>query len=608
MADRTTLSRHSSPAVRFTSTPRSLKMERMTMTPRTQDGKFSTLNNTAASFTPLLTPNHGGNVVLLSPSRTITETLNSLATSTAKELEQVWDEVGYSPEERASQLSDLLLKFRDLCESKIAEEKGVAETFRQTIHESKEEIERLVSCLKTDYDPELLNRREGRTLTDELDSLDGVLEGLRAKAQIAREDLKECQDFLIETYDALGLELEPTWRDIESDLTNARREAFHLKRSEMKEELATRTAAVIQLVRDCQHLMNILHIDTENGTEIDRRIAGSLVRSKDDSFIMASRHRTDTCIGISSTALEELTQRMAELHSEKRRRQNRLHELGADISMLWEKLDISEEEQSAFTRSVQGLSLDTLQKGENELKRLNEIKSQMLGKLIVKVREEIKELWHETNADPSYCDSFEPMKVESEELFDDDLLEKHEIHKHILENRLEEMKPILRLIERREAVIKERMEYEHLQQDPERLKQRGAALTRQLMEEEKMAKRIKRDLPRLTEILVGKLSEWKDKHGEQFKYAGQHYLEIMEEQDREWENYKEQKHQRMLVKKQEEKALGEPRFRKTKGPSRQPLSDAQDKGNTGNSQRGKARDPVKQSSRTIGQQSASTKF
>lgn len=602
------ITRHSSPAVRFTSTPISRGLERSTLSPRTLEKK-SILNNTAASFTPLLTPNRGGNVVLLSPSRTITETLNTLATSTAKELEQVWDEVGYSPEDRASQLSDLLMKFHDLCETKIAEEQGVAETFRQTIRDSKKEIEALSKALKVEFDSQILEGRSGNTLNDELENLDGVLEGLRAKAQVAREDLKECRDFLIEAYDALGIELEPQWRDIEGDLTSARREAFHEKRSEMKEELATRTAAVIQLVRDCQHLMNELRIDSENGSDVDRRIAGSLIRSKDDSFIMASRHRSESCVGISSTALGEVTQRVTELHAEKRRRKNRLQEMGTDIAMLWEKLQISEEEQIAFTDSVQGLGLDTVEKGEAELKRLNEMKSQMIGKLIMDARATIKDLWRQTNADATYCNSFEPMKVDSEDLFDDELLDKHEFYIGVLQDRLEEMKPILRLIERREGIIKERMEYELLQEDPERLKQRGAALTRQLMEEEKMAKRIKRELPRLTETLVGKLSEWKDKHAEHFKYSGRVYLDIMDEQDQEWNEYKEQKHQRMLIKKQEEKTMGELRFGgKKKMKSRQPLSDAaQDKENTAQPRQGLMREPLKRSNRTLTQKTESTK-
>ena len=597
------LPRHSSPAVRFTSTPSSAKIQRATMSPRLHEGR-PTLNTTS-SFTPLLTPNRGGNVVLLSPSRTITETLNDLATSTAKELEKVWDDIGYSPEERAAQLAELLVKFRDVCETTIGEERGVAVTIRQTISENKAEIESLAAALKEDFNADILNEQTGQPLMDTLEGFSTILHELRAKAESARDELKECQDFLIEAYEALGLELEPVWRDIKSDLTVARRAAYHEKRSEMKEALATRTSEVILLVKECKRLMHDLHIDPENGTELDRQIAGSLVRSKDDSFIMASRHRSENCVGISSAALEELKVRNNELVTEKRRRQARLQELGADIYALWEKLDISTEEQEAFTKNVKGLSLETLQKGEDELKRLHQIKAQMLGKLIGDVRGEIQELWEQTNSDPIYRDSFEPMKVHDEELFDDDLLEKHENYKRVLENRLEEMKPILRLVEQRESIIKERMEYEYLQKDPGRLQQRGAALTRQLMEEEKMAKRIKRDLPRLSDILVGKLSEWKEKHGEHFKYSGQAYLDIMDQQEQEWNDYKEQKHQRMLVKKQEEKGLGDKRFAGKK-KVRQPLSDAQDRGNAVIRQRGKSRDPVKH--RTMGAKTISTKF
>ena len=95
-------------------------------------------------MTPGFTPRGSqAGMVLLSPGRTITESLNALASSTAQQLEEIWDEVGYTPQERASQLSDLMIKFRDQCEQKISEEQTVAETFRQTIAESKEELKAL---------------------------------------------------------------------------------------------------------------------------------------------------------------------------------------------------------------------------------------------------------------------------------------------------------------------------------------------------------------------------------------------------------------------------------------------------------------------------------
>jgi protein regulator of cytokinesis 1 len=502
-------------------------------------------------------------MVLLSPSRTITETLTTLAASTAHQLEETWDEVGYSPEDRASQLSDLLVKFRDLCEHKIAEEKGVAETFRQTIAEAKEEIETTASALKMSIDPQILQEQPGMTLTDRLSSLESTLDELRSTAIAAKEDLKVCQDFLIESHEALGIEMEITWRDIDSDLTALRRDEFHRKKAEMKEELSTRTSAVIQLLRDCQHLHNDLRIDAgTSDSEIDRQIAGSLVRSKDGSFIMASKFKSEACTGISSCALEDLTKRVTELHGEKRRRKSHLQEMGAQIAVLWEKLRVPEEEQVAFTESVQGLGMDTIEKGENELKRLHALKSKMLDKLIEEARQNIFSLWEQINATPEQRRTFEPFYIRDRNSHNDDLLEKYEDYVATLESRLEQMKPILRIIERRELILKERAEYEELQKDPERLKQRGASMTHQLMEEEKMARRIKRDLPRLTELLTEKLHEWKENNDEDFQYHGEVYLAVMDRQEEQWNQYKAEEMHRKLKKKQEEKTFGENQFAK----------------------------------------------
>jgi len=519
---------------------------------------------------PVLTPARDQSMILLSPSRTIGESLTQLASSTALQLEEVWDEVGYNPEERASQLSDLLVKFRDLCDTKIAEERGVAETFRQTIADAKIELERTGKALKTIVDPRLLKEGSNMTLTDELDTLEAALEGLRAAALAARADLQETRNQLIEAHDALGLEMDPKYRDIESDLTSERREIFHRKLDEMKDELKTRTSAVIQLIRDCQHLMRELRIDVneKGATDVDKRISGSLVRSKDGNFMMTSKFQTDSCTGISAKALDELTSRVTELSAEKRLRRTKLEEMGFEISTLWEKLSVPEEEQRAFTNSVVGLSQETIEKGEAELKRLYELKSVMLGTLVLEARDMIKALWEETNATEEQKKTFEPIHVKNEELFNDELLEQHEDYVSILQERLEQMKPLLRLIERRQEIIMERQEYEELQKDSERLKQRGAALTKQLMREEKMAKRIKRELPKLTAMLDEKLKEWRREHGENFQVHGESYLEVMQRQDAEWQSYKENEQYLKLQKKQEERAQVEKTFNHSKSAFR----------------------------------------
>eukprot|EP00536_Pseudo-nitzschia_multiseries_P006394 jgi/Psemu1/239361/estExt_Genewise1.C_1340091 len=522
-------------------------------------------------------------LVLLSPSRTITETLNALASSTAQQLEEIWDEVGYTPQERASQLSDLLENFRSQCENKITEEQTVAETFRHTIADSKAEIKAISDSLRQTLDPRLLRDNDGEmTLTDELANLEATLDGLRMDANEARQDLQRCQEYLIESHSALGRKLEDCWSDIEADLTIERREEFHEKVEEMKQETATRTAAVIQLLRDCQHLMNDIGINgqSENASDLDRRISGSLVRSKDSSFMMVSKFETETCTGISAKALEALTSRASELSREKRRRKGLLQDMGGQIAILWEQLSIPLEEQQAFTNSVKGLGMDTIEKGSAELERLKTLKNGMLGKLIQEARDSIQQLWKETNGTYEQRKSFEPFNVRDEDLFDDELLDEHESYIVLLQDRLEKMKPINRIIERREDILQERMEYEELQKDSDRLKQRGAAMAKQLMEEEKMARRIKKELPRLTKMLQEKLREWKESHSEDFQYQGQIYFDVMKRQDEEWAEYKKNEVQMKLRKKQdhqiheENRLLGKMNPVGRKKPNTRPLGDS----------------------------------
>lgn len=531
----------------------------------------------------------------LTPSRTITESLTAMVSTTAHQLDEIWDEVGYSSEDRTSQLSDLMVKFRDLCEAKLAEEQGVAETFRHTISETKAEIVSTSNALQIPIDERLFDSSHNgkqTTLTDELAILEATLEGLREAAAVATRDLEESRDFLVDAHEMLGLPLDDEWKEITNDLTVDRRKRAQQKVEEMKEEIATRSSAVIQLLRDCQHLMKELRMEAaDSSSKLDRQIAGSLERKENGSYAMVSNFASDTCTGISASALEDLTGRVAALNTEKRRRTAKLEEMGAKIMTLWEKLRVSEEEQRAFSESIQGLGLDTIEQGEAELRRLQTLKTEMLGKLVLESREAIVCLWNDMNASEEYRASFEAFDVDDESEFTEELLEAHEKYVDHLKAQLEEMKPILRIIERRDVILRERKEYQELQKDSDRLKQRGAALTKQLMEEEKMARRIKRELPKLTALLEEKLQEWKENHGEEFQLHGQGYSEIMERQEEEWANYKNSL-SLQKKKKQEEKSFSENRFapltRKTS--SSRPFGDASSRENSRSSSRARGRE------------------
>jgi protein regulator of cytokinesis 1 len=323
----------------------------------------------------------------------------------------------------------------------------------------------------------------------------------------------------------------------------------------METIVSTRTSAVIQLIRDSQELIDALRINPDENL-LDRKIMQSLIKDENDGSIkIVSKIETDDCTGISAGTLQALTDRVRELHSEKRRRKSKLTEMGATIGELWEKLHVPKEEQNAFAQSIDGLGLDTLEKGEKEIARLYSLKEVMMSRLIVEARKKIENLWEQTNATDEQKVAFRGMHVHDESQLNDELLSQHEAYIESLENKLEQMRPLLEVIEKREAIIQERMLYEDFLKDPTRLQQRGAALTRQLMKEEKMSRRIKKDLPKYTDHLSKKLKEWTDTHGEAFYYKGQDYLSLMENQEVEWQEYKENQAQLKRQKKQQEKSF-----------------------------------------------------
>jgi len=571
-------------------------------------------------------------MMLVPPSQTITASLQQLAASTATHLETVWDEVGYSPDERAAQLSDLLAKFRQVCDDKVAEERGVAQTFRKEIDAAREEIVHLSQALRVDIDPELWDavqkarrREEGgekqkkkekkdqeeekdnddndddnedeenndnfnednsstmdspnspyyrpstaanlnvisTTLTDELASLEVTLDDLRSSATAATNDLAECRSKLQLAHTALGTDLEDEWKDIATDLTDNRRLAFHQRVAEMDQEVQLRTQTIVGLLKDCQHLIRELRVEADGSSgqfgprdrsNLDRQIMGSLARDPvSDDIVMTSTEESDDCTGIGSRALEELTERVAELNGEKRRRKARLGEMGAEIATLWEKLHVPEEDQRTFAESVKGLGMDTIRKGEIELGRLLELKAAMMGRLIDEARDEIERLWVETSATELQRSSFRSFGIADENRYSDELLAEHDAYIQHLQRRYEQMQPILKVIIKREEIIQERMEYEELQKDPTRLQQRGSALTKQLMKEEKIARRIKKDLPKATDYLERKLREWRKTHDEPFLYHGDVYLDVMQRQHDEWNSYKENEMALKLQKRQEQK-------------------------------------------------------
>ena len=565
--------------------------------PRTPTWKIAT-PLTARSKTSTANNNNHHSIAVHSPSKMENAILQILS-KTRSQLDSLWDIIGVQPEERSVQLSDLISSIETMCQDKIGEEEALVDQFRKEIQDMTNEYE--VACRALGMEQEVKLRRdpsssrsEAMSLQCEYESVAGRLEIVREAVGVAREEMAGCQKRIFEAYRALNGELIEDeleeWRDLDTDLTEERREEFHAKAVELENDVKERIRAVVKLTFDCQNMIRELEIGTHDnafGEEVleycedDEKIMSGLQsaveendmhspqehrgkRRSHEMYTVTSLFESDTCMGISSSALERLTRRHAELCGERTRRRAILGELGTAIRDLWVMLRVSAEDQSAFTNTVRGLSMETIRKGKRELERLQELKAVMNGKLIKEERKKIEDLWKLTSASEAEKASFdEYFHIYDEDKFTDELLTSHQEYTAELNEKLDKMRPILDLIKKREDCVSDRFQLEELQKDPERLKGRHAF--KQLKEEEKMTKRVNQ-LPRLTNELEKILQKWYQENKpssteEQetnptlghFLYNGTPYLETMHTQEHDWKMHKELEEQERHRKRDEER-------------------------------------------------------
>lgn len=115
------------------------------------------------------------------------------------------------------------------------------------------------------------------------------------------------------------------------------------------------------------------------------------------------------------------------------------------------------------------------------------------------------------------------------DVYSDALLSAHEAEISRLQTLVNQRRPILTLIARHESILADRADLEASSQDASRLTTRGQKGERRdpgkLLREEKMRKRIAKELPKLEKELHNLLEEWEHEYGRDFLVRGERYLD-----------------------------------------------------------------------------------
>jgi len=248
-----------------------------------------------------------------------------------------------------------------------------------------------------------------------------------------------------------------------------------------------------------------------------------------DSHIVQFGQESPEQLGLHQEDLKRLASRRDKLVSEKQQRERKLKELKANVEGLWDRLSVEESERKQFLAANRGCGLRQINEFEDELSRLNELKRQNLHLFVEDARFKLQELWDGLYFSEEEMLDFAPAFSHE---YTDALLSAHEQEIARLEALREQRAPILAAVDRHRSLIKEREDLAQSSQDASRLLAKGQKGEKRdpgkLLREEKMRKRITKELPKVEADLRKTLESWEDEYGRPFCVHGQRYLDELE--------------------------------------------------------------------------------
>lgn len=231
-------------------------------------------------------------------------------------------------------------------------------------------------------------------------------------------------------------------------------------------------------------------------------------------------------LGLHQQDIRRLEGRRDKLFEDKRGRERRLNELKSTVEGLWDRLSVADADRRRFLASNRGCGIRQINEFEAELDRLNELKRQNLHLFVEDARYKLQELWDSLYFSEEEMLEFTPA---FSDVYSDALLSAHEGEIARLEALKEQRAPTLQLIDKHRSLIKDREDLAASSQDASRLLAKPTKGEKRdptrLLREEKMRKRIAKDLPKVELELKKALERWEDEYGRPFLVQGTRYLD-----------------------------------------------------------------------------------
>ncbi|KAF6231828.1 hypothetical protein HO173_009911 [Letharia columbiana] len=440
------------------------------------------------------------------------------------QLHGLFDEIGVPSHERESRESELFTALSETLHNQLRLVTAEKSELTEEAHRMIKTIKQMEASLEdpAPKDAYLLEDTELKVTVPLTRCLQGLKEKRNTIAKIHRERFEQVKK-LVQALESYSSHLEPSFIQITLpptsnnsslpptfDLSPSYIASLDNEFSRVYEEYTRRIASVKGLAE------NIVNLWAELGTP----------QAQTESSIVKYYREAPEQLGLHEHDIQRLQAKRDRLIEEKRGRERKLKELRSTVEGLWDRLGVQETDRKQFLAGNRGCGLRVINEFEAELDRLNELKRQNLHLFVEDARYKLQELW-----DCLYLSEEEMLEFAPafSDVFSDALLSAHEAEISRLEILKEQRAPTLQLIDKHRSLITDRDDLTAASQDASRLlgknnKGEKRDPTR-LLREEKMRKRIAKDLPKVEVELRKTLERWEDDYGRPFLVHGVRYLD-----------------------------------------------------------------------------------
>ncbi|XP_055823481.1 65-kDa microtubule-associated protein 1-like [Solanum dulcamara] len=446
-----------------------------------------------------------------------------------QKLQQIWDEVGETDDERDKMLLQIDQECLDVYKRKVDHAVKSRAHLLQALADAKVELSRLLSALGEKTYVGIPEKTSG-TIKEQLAAIAPTLEKLWKQKDDRIKDFFDVQSQIqkISSEIAGASEQVESLTVDESDLSVKKLDEYHAQLQELQKEKSDRLHKVLDLVSTVHDLCAVLGMDFfSTVTEVHP--------SLDDSTGVQSK-------SISNDTLSNLANTVLVLKEDKKQRLLKLQELATQLIDLWNLMDTPEEERSLFDHvtcnisasvdevAIPGaLAVDLIEQAEVEVERLDQLKASKMKEISFKRQAELEDIYARAHIEIDTEAAREKIMalIDSGNVDPAELLADMDNQIVNAKEEAHSRKEILEKVEKWMAACEEESWLEDYNRDDNRYNaSRGAHLNLKRAEK---ARILVNKIPALVDSLVAKTRAWEQERDTTFTYDGVPLLAMLDE-------------------------------------------------------------------------------